>query len=50
MEEDNKIIQEWWRLASFRDPITNNPSPDVVIVFYSERVSQAIFSFIAGLG
>ncbi|XP_065913837.1 piezo-type mechanosensitive ion channel component 1-like isoform X3 [Dysidea avara] len=46
MDNDVSITQEWWTLSS---EVGSNSS-DVVMIFYSERVSQPIFSFIAGLG
>ena len=48
-ENNGSILQEWWSLSG-GNPITNKNSSDVIIVFYSERVSQPIFSFIAGIG
>jgi len=47
INDDNvSITQEWWTLS----PDMGSNSSDVVMIFYSERVSQPIFSFIAGLG
>jgi len=47
MDDGNvSLTQEWWTLSS--DAGSN--SSDVVMIIYSERVSQPIFSFIAGLG
>ena len=50
-ENGAQISQEWWILEGISDqrfPTQN--SSNVVMVFYSERVSQAIFSFVAGIG
>ena len=51
-EGNMNITQEWWTLIGMNElPFSQySSSKDVNIVVYSERVSQPIFSFIAGLG
>jgi len=50
-ENGRNISQEWWILEGISDPqLPGQNSSDVVMIFYSERVSQPIFSFVAGLG
>ena len=51
-ENNVNISQEWWSLIGINalPSCLNSSNGDVVMVIYSERVSQPIFSFIAGLG
>ena len=49
-ENNVNISQEWWKLQGFNNLPFNQNSSDILMVIYSERVSQPIFSFIAGLG
>ena len=50
-ENEVQISQEWWILEGISDlgsAVQN--SSDVIIVFYSQKVNQPIFSFVTGLG
>ena len=51
-DDDNVTISQWWTLVGMNElPLSKYArSRDVLMVVYSERVSQLIFSFIAGLG
>ena len=49
--DDVQISQEWWILKGISDSESAvQNSSDVIMVFYSQKINQPIFSFVTGLG
>ena len=47
-ENEVQISQEWWILEGISSAVQN--SSEVIMVFYSQKINQPIFSFVTGLG